>query len=296
MPPRRQNPTRQQAIQDVEMEELHQQIQRLQERLEAFEGQQAQHPFKINYTKSVHHHHPQQNATHKSTNLGIKIDIPNFEGRLQLNEFIDWLHFVARVFELKDIPDNKCVKIVAIKLKKHASIWWENLHHNREREGRSKIRTWEKMCRYQDEVWCDVIPVDACHLLLGCPWQFDQKAIHDSHANTYSFVKDGVKIKLTPLKPEETLEKKDEDKALISISTFQKLHRESGTACLLLLCKVNDAISPFLEEIQSLCEEFSNVVPDEIPPGLPLMRDIEHAIDFIPRSVILNKLAYWMNP
>ncbi|GKV53145.1 hypothetical protein SLEP1_g59685 [Rubroshorea leprosula] len=82
--------------------------------------------------------------------------------------------------------------------------------------------------RYQDDVWCDVIPMDACHLLLGRPWQFDRKAIHDDHANTYLFVKDGVKVKLTPLKPEETLEKKDEDKALISRSTFQRLHQESG--------------------------------------------------------------------
>ncbi|GKV53725.1 hypothetical protein SLEP1_g60242, partial [Rubroshorea leprosula] len=150
--------------------------------------------------------------------------------------------------------------------------------------------------RYQDEVWCDVIPMDACHLLLGRPWQFDRKAIHDGHANTYLFVKDGVKVKLTPLKPEETIEKKDEDKALISISTFQKLHQESGTTCLLLLSKVNDATCPFPEEIRSLLEEFSDVVPDEIPPGLPPMRDIQHAIDFIRGSIIPNKPAYQMNP
>ncbi|GKV03596.1 hypothetical protein SLEP1_g15871 [Rubroshorea leprosula] len=150
--------------------------------------------------------------------------------------------------------------------------------------------------RYQDEVWCDVIPMDACHLLLGRPWQFDRKAIHDGHTNTYSFVRDGVKVKLTPLKPEETLEKKDEDKALISRSTFQRLHQESGIACLLLLSKVNDATCPFPEAIRSFLEEFSDVVPDEIPPRLPTMRDIQHAIDFIPGSVIPNKPTYRINP
>ncbi|GKU89837.1 hypothetical protein SLEP1_g3923 [Rubroshorea leprosula] len=355
MPPRRQNPPRQRVVRDIEMEELCQQIQRLQERLEAFEGQQAQHPqdepheseediddenpfhhLRENESSSsierVCHRRPQPNAAPKSTNLGIKIDIPDFEGRLQLDEFIDWLHTMERVFELKDIPDDKHVKLVAIKLKKHASIWWENLKRSQQRKGRSKIKTWEKMRReltplkvekqiskknitrasklwdfgvsrrtqasktVPRKVWCDVIPMDACHLLLGHPWQFDRKAIHDSHANTYSFVKDGVKVKLTPLKPEETLENKDEDKALISRSTFQKLHQESKIACLLLLSKINDANCPFPEEIRSLLEEFSDVVPNEIPLGLPPMRDIQHAIDFIPGSVIPNKLAYRMNP
>jgi len=26
---------------------------------------------------------------------------------------------------------------------------------------------------YQDEIWSDIIPVDACHMLLGRPWLFD---------------------------------------------------------------------------------------------------------------------------
>nr|GEV32692.1 hypothetical protein [Tanacetum cinerariifolium] len=42
--------------------------------------------------------------------------------------------------------------------------------------------------------------------------------------------------------------------------------------------------------------EFADVIPDDIPPGLPAMRDIQHCIDFIPGFVILNKPAYRMNP
>ncbi|GKV08696.1 hypothetical protein SLEP1_g20294 [Rubroshorea leprosula] len=88
-----------------------------------------------------------QNPPRQRAVRDIKMEELHFEGRLQPNEFIDWLHTVERVFELKDVPDDKCVKLVAIKLKKHASIWWENLKRSREREGRNKIRTWEKMCR-----------------------------------------------------------------------------------------------------------------------------------------------------
>ena len=71
----------------------------------------------------------------------FKVDIPEFEGRLQPDEFVDWLQTVERVFEFKDVPDEQKVKIVTIKLKKHASIWWENLKKKRAREGRSKIKT-----------------------------------------------------------------------------------------------------------------------------------------------------------
>jgi len=42
---------------------------------------------------------------------------------------------------------------------------------------------------YQDELWFDVIPMDACHILLGRPWLFDQKVIHNGYLNTYLFSK-----------------------------------------------------------------------------------------------------------
>ncbi|GKB65751.1 reverse transcriptase domain-containing protein, partial [Tanacetum coccineum] len=32
--------------------------------------------------------------------------------------------------------------------------------------------------KYSDEVWCEVVPMDACHILLGRQWQFDRKIKH----------------------------------------------------------------------------------------------------------------------
>ena len=32
---------------------------------------------------------------------------------------------------------------------------------------------------YQDEVMCDIMPMDICHMLLGRPWQFDRNFVHD---------------------------------------------------------------------------------------------------------------------
>jgi len=53
---------------------------------------------------------------------------------------------------------------------------------------------------YKDAIICDVVPMDACHLLLGRPWQYDRKNSHDGFKNTYSFELDGVKITLAPLR------------------------------------------------------------------------------------------------
>ncbi|OMP00001.1 reverse transcriptase [Corchorus capsularis] len=76
-----------------------------------------------------------------------KVEIPEFDGNGQPDDFLDWLHTVERIFEYQDVPGNKKVKLVAIKLRKHASLWWESLLKKRERRGKDKIRTWDKMVR-----------------------------------------------------------------------------------------------------------------------------------------------------
>jgi len=57
-------------------------------------------------------------------------------------------------------------------------------------------------------LWFDAIPMDACHMLLGRPWLFVRKVIHNGYLNTYSFTKDGKKITLTPLAPSQLYKKK----------------------------------------------------------------------------------------
>ena len=52
---------------------------------------------------------------------------------------------------------------------------------------------------YTGMVVCDVLPMDACHLLLGRPWQYDRGAIHDGRSNTYSFWNKGRRHVLRPM-------------------------------------------------------------------------------------------------
>lgn len=55
--------------------------------------------------------------------------------------------------------------------------------------------------KYVDDIWCDVVPIDACHLLLGRPWQFDRDVAHNGLRNTYSFLFADVKFVLLPSIP-----------------------------------------------------------------------------------------------
>ncbi|GJT84226.1 hypothetical protein Tco_1058568 [Tanacetum coccineum] len=59
---------------------------------------------------------PQQQVDHLRS-LGLHTKIPEFKGRLQPDDFLDWLQTVERIFDLCDIPDHLKVKLVSIKLK-----------------------------------------------------------------------------------------------------------------------------------------------------------------------------------
>ena len=54
--------------------------------------------------------------------------------------------------------------------------------------------------RYKDKIVCDTIPMDICYILLGRPWQYNRKVVHDGLTNCYKFVKDGSSICLYPSK------------------------------------------------------------------------------------------------
>ena len=45
-----------------------------------------------------------------------------------------------------------------------------------------------------------------------------------------------------------------------------------------------------------LLEEYVDVIPNELPDGIPQKRDIQHHIDLIPGSSLPNKETYRMSP
>ena len=57
--------------------------------------------------------------------------------------------------------------------------------------------------KYKDEVLCDVVPVEATPIVLGRPWKYDRKTLHDGLNNKTSFNFHGHKVSLKSLSPKE---------------------------------------------------------------------------------------------
>eukprot|EP00253_Pinus_taeda_P010981 PITA_10981 len=154
--------------------------------------------------------------------------------------------------------------------------------------------------RYKVKVVCDIMPMDVCHILLGRPWQYDWKVVHDGKTNCYKFVKDGVKHTLVPIKEEDTAESSGTKTLLVGGKQFVKQIEENEvnyvvvrrTKTVLLHTKMFE----FPVEIQEMLQEFKDIVVDDLPDKLPPKRSISHHIDFIPGASLPNKAAYRMSP
>lgn len=86
--------------------------------------------------------------------------------------------------------------------------------------------------------------MDAWHLLLESPWQFDRRTKHDGYKNTNSFVKDSVNIMLSPSRGPWM--------NLLSRTEFIKEVKGLKTACALVVFEEKEQHTTFPHEVQSL--------------------------------------------
>ena len=99
-----------------------------------------------------------------------------------------------------------------------------------------------QMGDYKDEIYCDVLPVNVSHVLLGHPWLYDPIVTNLGKDNIYSFKYKGKNIILRPTKPKGCNGKRDISKLpkrnwhILKCKKFKRVGIETGM-CLALVAK-----------------------------------------------------------
>lgn len=143
---------------------------------------------------------------------------------------------------------------------------------------------------FQDEVWCDILPMTVCHVLLGRPWMYDRRVNYDGFHNTYSLIFKNKKLILEPL---PIMEFPHKPAMILSHQKFQRALLESQVVFMLVSRIVDEGLKTEREclptTLQQLLHQFKDVFPEELPSQLPPLRDVQHAIDLVPGSSLPNQ-------
>ena len=84
---------------------------------------------------------------HKDDDRSLRLDVPEFNGSLDPDVFLDWLRRIERFFVFREYDDRRSFKVAELKLTSYASLWYDGLQKKRRKDGKSKISTWSKLRR-----------------------------------------------------------------------------------------------------------------------------------------------------
>jgi hypothetical protein len=131
---------------------------------------------------------------------------------------------------------------------------------------------------YHDVVECDVVPMQACHILLGRPWQFDTDCVHHGRSNQFSLLHHDKKIVLLPMSPETIVRddiaraakaKSENNKIVKSVANKKDEIRLKGT-CFLATKSDNELIATTSVAYALVCKDALISIHD-MQHSLPLL-------------------------
>ena len=84
---------------------------------------------------------------------------------------------------------------------------------------------------------------------------------------------------------------------VVDNADFMKEVKQSNEIYALVLSRKEDSTTAEIPPgVQTLLQQFDTVMPNDLPSELPMLRDVQHQIDFIPGSQLPTLPHYRMNP
>lgn len=77
--------------------------------------------------------------------LGIKVEVPEFDGKLQPDAFLDWLLCIENIFSYRPMTEENKVALVATRFRGFALTWWAEVQRKRRMQNLDPVSTWERM-------------------------------------------------------------------------------------------------------------------------------------------------------
>ncbi|KAK0601962.1 hypothetical protein LWI29_029106 [Acer saccharum] len=149
---------------------------------------------------------------------------------------------------------------------------------------------------YQENVWCDVVPMNDGHILLGRPWLYDHDVTTKGQENICIFEHLRKQITLKPQPPlvkaearspadTSPLQRMERGLHIVGFREFKKNLKERDKPYILAVREKSrkDAanLNTLPRAVRPLIAEYSDVFTADLPKELPPLHDIQHAIDFI---------------
>ncbi|KAG6761264.1 hypothetical protein POTOM_034472 [Populus tomentosa] len=87
----------------------------------------------------------------------MKVDVPDFYGKLDPYTFEDWLTAIEDYFDWFAVSEDRKVRYIRMKLKGHARVWWGSVEEQLRRTQRPPISHWDEMKERLKEKY---LPID----------------------------------------------------------------------------------------------------------------------------------------
>ena len=136
--------------------ELLEDIKRIKTKMEALEINQQRDPIGGDVSDNVEE--PEEEKKFEADRAEVKLlkpmigermrpklEVPTYQGGLDVNQLLDWINEMEKLFDYDEMDDERKVKFAITRLKGHPSLWWNGVWKERRNKGKLPIKNWDRI-------------------------------------------------------------------------------------------------------------------------------------------------------